>query len=555
MTAERPRWLQILRAVPLLLGAVLAAFFVWVVIQRFVYPVELEWMSGGVTEHVNRLLHGEPLYVAPSARFIPYLYPPLHYALSALVAHLVPVNAATRLVSVIATLATGFFVYRVTRRIGGTTYWALVALSLFIGGYSVTGYWYDLDRADTLATALLGAAFLSALGAETLPRAVLTGVLCGVAFFAKQPALIYLFAIVWALGFTRNMRLAAATALGAAVVLVPGLAWLNAASHGWFWFYVIRMPASHGIDPRLFTVFFVLDASKIFLTMGAVAAVLAFGVPAVRKALAGRFAPEALPSRTDALFFAVVGASLFVSATSRLHAGGWLNVLIFVITFGAVAVGVVGTRLARTVELEAVLTTVVILQLVHLLYDPGEAMPNEGRVRDARIVEDRIRELEKKGEVVVAGRANLTKEPHFHFMALLDVLRMHLPVPDDLRAGLSERRYAAYVVDEFGELGFEPVLGTRSELYELLLRNYFVAQRLDDREPPPVTGATSHPSWIFRPRQRPLTSFTIPQLERRLTIETGIAEMRMRAVQAGAAKVDDGDVVESMAEAADATAP
>jgi hypothetical protein len=134
----------------------------------------------------------------------------------------------------------------------------------------------------------------------------------------------------------------------------------------------------------------------------------------------------------------------------------------------------------------------------------------------------------------------------------MDVLRAGKPVPTELRTGLNERRYAAYVIDELGELGLEPVLGHRSELYELVVKNYFVAQRLDDRERPPVVGWIAHPSWVFRPRKTPLTSFQYEALERRLRIETGVAEMRMRAVQAGARDVDDGDEVETLAAAIDA---
>jgi hypothetical protein len=40
---------------------------------------------------------------------------------------------------------------------------------------------------------------------------------------------------------------------------------------------------------------------------------------------------------------------------------------------------------------------------------------------------------------------------------------------------------------------------------------------------------------------------TREQLDRRRTIEMGVAEMHMRAVQAGARKVDDGDDVEETA--------
>src|SRR5207245_9768312 len=35
-------------------------------LARLSYPFELEWMEGGVLAGVQRLLHGQPLYAAPS---------------------------------------------------------------------------------------------------------------------------------------------------------------------------------------------------------------------------------------------------------------------------------------------------------------------------------------------------------------------------------------------------------------------------------------------------------------------------------------------------------
>jgi hypothetical protein len=170
-------------------------------------------------------------------------------------------------------------------------------------------------------------------------------------------------------------------------------------------------------------------------------------------------------------------------------------------------------------------------------------------------VEGRIRELEKKGEVIVQGRGHLTQPRHFHAIALMDVMRGGLPIPADLVRGFEERRYAAFVVDEFGELTLEGILGRRSELFDIVTRSYFIAQQLDDRERPPLVGWFAHPSWVMRPRKTPLTGLTPAQLERRHMIELGIADMRMRAVQAGARTVDDGDEVETMAAAIDAETP
>lgn len=548
-----PLWLRILQGLTLALGIVHVVFFAYAVVQRFHYPVELEWMSGGVLDHVDRVGRGEPIYVAPSVSFIPFLYPPLYYWLSALVAKAMTVQAACRVVSVIATLATALLVRRAARKLGASPFWAWVAVALFFGAYSLTGFWYDLERSDLLMMAMLTGGLVILLGRRDVRSTAVAGALIGGAFFAKQPASIFFVSVVAGLAIARNLRRAVAFAGGGLVVLVPGVALLSATTDGWFWFYCVKMPGAHGIDPKLFTVFFVGDVTKAFAIAGATAfALVAFGRQVLRATRGG----EALAD-DDAVFGAMLAASLFTSAASRLHVGGFVNVIIFWTTFGAIAFAAVGARLAKTHRTtEGILVAAVLLQLAHLLYDPGDAAPDERRLNDQRLVEGRIRELEKKGEVIVHGRGHLTVPRHFHAIALMDVMRGGRPIPDDLVKGLNEQKYAAFVVDELGELTLEGILGKRSELFDLVTRSYFIAQELDDRERPPLVGWIAHPSWILRPRKTRLEGLTTAQLERRQRIEIGIAEMRMRAVQAGARKVDDGDDVEGMAAEIDAsTAP
>lgn len=539
------------------IGVTLVAFFVYVVVQRFRFPVELEWMSGGVFDHIERVRNGQPLYAPPSAEFIAFIYPPLYVWVSAFMARFASLYVASHLVSLVATTCTAVCVYRIAKRLGATRYWSVVAVLLFFAAYSYTGYWYDLERADALLMAMLtlGAAF--ALESEGSVGALVSGVLIGGAFFAKQPASIFFVAGLAGLALARRFRRAAFFALGGALGVLPLLVYLHVTTGGWFEYYCLKIPASHGIDPKLFTVFFVLDLSRAFALTGAtVAALVAFG-----RGVFGSFRGRPIEERS-AFFGALLAASFLTSATSRLHPGGWFNVLMFWSTFACVAVAVVaselearakGTSAARSVS--ALVLGAALLQMGGFAYDPGEACPNEGRVRDAAIVAARIGELEKSGDVIVPGRGHLTKNRHFHAMALMDVLREGKPLPKDLVDGLEQRRYAAYVVDEFGELTIEALLGHRSELFDLVTRNYFIAQRMDEREPPPVVGWIAHPSWVLRPRTVPLTGFTFERLDRRQRIEMGLAEARMRQVQAGVLKVDDGAEIEALAAEIDARAP
>ena len=43
---------------------------------RLPHLFEIEWMEGSMVDHVRRVIDGQPLYVAPSLDFVPFIYPP-----------------------------------------------------------------------------------------------------------------------------------------------------------------------------------------------------------------------------------------------------------------------------------------------------------------------------------------------------------------------------------------------------------------------------------------------------------------------------------------------
>src|SRR6185503_15120978 len=51
-----------------------------VFLARLRYPLDLEWMEGGVLTHALRLASGQPLYAEPSVDFVSFLYTPLYPA-------------------------------------------------------------------------------------------------------------------------------------------------------------------------------------------------------------------------------------------------------------------------------------------------------------------------------------------------------------------------------------------------------------------------------------------------------------------------------------------
>jgi hypothetical protein len=509
-----------------LLGALLhLALFVLIVYKRFRYPYELEWMTGAIADHVERIHKGLPLYAAPSADWIPFLYPPLYYVLGAGLARVLPLFQALRALSIVSTLVTAACTFRLAQSHGATRFWALVSVGLFFACFSLTGFRYDVERCDALAVALLAAGTVALTEARSVAGAALAGALMAAAVFAKQPALLFVLAVALGLAFQRKGAQTAAFAGAAALALVPVAFWLNRRSGGWFWFYVVRMPAAHGIEWRRLYPFLFEDLPR--------AALLTVGTFAV------------LPTvfRKPTTFAAVLGAGFFAALWGRLHAGGWPNVLLFWIPFGCVALALLASRVEALLVGQTfarkgatLMAALVLLQLALLGHDPDRSWPDARRAAAAANVKAAVARLEQDGEVLVLGRGHLSAHRHFHAGALVDLLRMGAErMPADLVAGVRDGRFAAIVVDAADELRFPQSSGASADLRPLVAEHYFVAERLDDRDPPPLVGYAARPSWILRRRTTPLAGLDAPALERRQLVEMGLCEARMRAGQAGAA--------------------
>jgi hypothetical protein len=368
--------------------------------------------------------------------------------------------------------------------------------------------------------------------------AIVAGVVLGLAFHAKQQALGVTVFVGVGLLLAGDIRRAIAFAVGAVLGIAPLFAWLHATTNGWFDFYCVKMGAAHGIDLSLFTLFFFVDLSNAFLLAASTLVLLGW---LARDTIARAREKRREATDKDLVVFACTLAGSFAAAaSSRLHQGGFLNVLMLWSTFACVAFAVVATRVERLAEARGAgalvgggLLLAVVCQLAHFAYDPGEATPSRHAEFDAKLLESRVRELEKSGEVLLTGRGHVTSPRHFHAIALMDVMRGGLGIPDDVASAIRARRYAAYVIDEWPELTLEVMVGHRSELFDLVLANYYVAQRWDDRESDAIVGRHIHPTWVLKPRAHPIVGATFEQLDRRRLVEAGIAEERMRRAQAG----------------------
>lgn len=518
---------RVLRVIAAVLAAASTLIVVWVVIARFLHPAETEWMTGSIRDEVDRLRAGQPLYAAPSQAYVPYIYPPLYFWLSSVVAKATSTAVACRLVSITATVVTVVAIARISRAVGASARWAWAGGALYVGTFSYTMYCFDLERVDALESAFATSAVALLMGGKENPKELLraagAGVLFGLAYFAKQPGLFIFASCVGGLLFAREWK-RAGVVFGAGLVTALSLGiYAQSTTHGWFSYYVLKMPASHGISPPLVTVFWLVDAPKAF-----VLAAGSFGLVSVS---AYRILRRQVPPWRATTFAAVVGGAMIGAFLMRAHVGGWINVVIAWTPFGCAAAAIAGSRALDAFDepraraaIEIGLLTAFALQLALWFFDPSELAPGPKDDAAEGALARLVTTLEKEGEVVVTSAGGLSSPRHFHAAALYDVLRVGDPAPADYLAALRERKYSAMVVSAPNETMCAPASCAETSI--AVMENYFVAARL----PPPVrpsrVGFEVRSAWVLRPRKIPLKGVPLEKLDARQRTEAAIAEMR-----------------------------
>jgi 4-amino-4-deoxy-L-arabinose transferase-like glycosyltransferase len=422
-----------------------------VAIARIAYPYDLEWMEGGTLEHVARVLRGQPLYVAPSLDFTPYIYAPLYYYVAAPFAKLLGLELLPlRLVSFAASLGSLALIAALVHGRTRSRLGALVAAGLFAALFKRGGAFFDLARVDSLAL------FFTLFGVWLLLASerhdIAAGVLLAAAFFTKQSALLVAAPVVlvrsWSLRGPQRLRcLAAFLALAAGGSLL-----LHLSTQGWSTYYLFALPASHPWVSSAWIGYWRDDLLKVVPVAALALALVIARAPGVR---AGR--PIELA--------AVMGA-LVESWSARLHTGGFSNVLIPVYACLAWQMGIVlgwldqpgsgdGLRAAKARAVIAFAPWACLIQLALLWFPVWRQVPTAAdRAAGAALV---AQLAAVPGPVLVpfhphlarlAGKATYAQE-----MALADVTRgRNRPAADalaaDVRRRLAAREFAAIVVDQ-----------------------------------------------------------------------------------------------------------
>jgi hypothetical protein len=220
---------------------------------RVGFPLELEWMEGGILHAARRFQHGESLYPPPSPEFVPFLYTPGYAVTLGVLGWVFPLDYALgRCVSVLAWMAIGAAAWRAVAREGKPSSHRALAVGLWCSGYVFTFRWIDLVRPDTLFLALaLWALVLLRESWGDARKAALAGVLMALAFWTKQTAMVLIIAsgVGALLVAPRQLWIYAAVI---AVVDGGGMLLANPRTDGWLWRYVFELHQAHAFNDERF---------------------------------------------------------------------------------------------------------------------------------------------------------------------------------------------------------------------------------------------------------------------------------------------------------------
>jgi hypothetical protein len=499
----------------------LTAMFVYVVGARIRFPYELEWMCGAVLDHIARVQAGLPVYSAPTTRWMPFLYPPLFYWIGATIGG---GFFACRVLSLSAALVQAVCIWRIGCAVHAGRYWSSVGVLLFFACYFYVGYWYDIERSDTLCMALVLVGATIAIERPGMPGAIAAGLILGIAFFAKQQALPFAAAASVAFAIDRAWKPAVALAATTGAIVLFGTILENRATDGWFSYYIFKMPTSHGIDLRLWRDVWEYDVARGWVL---IVATCGFCGMTAWRAVRG--------DRRDVMLAALAAAGGVTALFSRLHVGGWINVLQPWTSLACPAVAALGARIesglagkSLGVAANAAVSALLLTQLALWVHSPYEHTPDVTVLADTERFLRNVHRLERKGEVLVVGRGHVTSPTHFQMSALADVNRTG-GAPSDLLDALREQRLAAIVDDarlegsKLLDLWPPTMLEDIPEVRTLLFAGYYVAEKFDEDSLRVPMQAPAVPRWAYRPRRKPLT---LPERE---VARLHFAELRLAA--------------------------
>jgi len=452
---------RVLRVIAHALAAAFILLYIVLALWRMPYPFELEWQEGSMVDHVQRVLDGQPLYTEPSVEWVPAIYPPLYYYVSAGAALILGIGfLPLRLISFLASLGCMAVLYAFVRREAKDRWASLFAAGLFGAIYRLTGAWLDVARVDSLFLLFLLLALWFLRFYRTRAGWMLAAVFTAAAVLTKQTAaLAALFLVFYAVRLRKSggwFFIAPLIILVAAPILL-----MDYASGGWFTFYLWQVPAGHALIGHAFAEFWLLDILRP-LTVAVVLGVAYLGLR------------QRDGARDEWWFYVLAGAGFVIASwVPRVKDGNYANDLLpayaFIVLLFGLAVPrlrVWGRELREALREDhphreqvaslatALFWAAIVMQFAALYYRPLQQIPTAADRAAGEMLLAGVRQ--SPGDVWVAHHGYLAvmagKRTYATALPIYDVLRCRNErakklLLDSVERALTQRRFAAIITD------------------------------------------------------------------------------------------------------------
>ncbi len=494
------------------------AAYLLTALPRIFYPYDLDFIEDGTLMESIRFANGQPVFVPLNADFMPHVYMPLYSWLGGLLFKIVtPGYAPLRLLSFGATISTATLIYFIAKREGGQKWMAIACAGLYLGGYRLTGFWYELARVDSLYVALalggLAAGFQCRANRSLKTCQLLAAILLALAFFTKQTGLAFGIGMAIYLLIVIGRRAWVFVGAFAALTLIP-LFTFNALTDGWFIYHTFTIASGDPLEIGRVARYAGLELFGVMAGLSLMAS--AAGALGIQRA--------GLRIVREQPWFIGIGLAAVVSGVGRASVGGNLNNLMPVYALLCIAPALLireflhreehvhredaksakekkrnlasfaPSRLNNSWQL--IVSAVVLIQFILGAYNPLRYIPTaEMRQSGDRLVE-RIKSVD--GEVLVMMHPYYAwlggKAPSAQMATIWYIYQWQgVPLPDDFVAQIENQYYAAIISDE-------SLFETEPAIRNLIAAHYRAEPLPADESPPTTTGVPVRPTVIYFPK-------------------------------------------------------
>jgi Dolichyl-phosphate-mannose-protein mannosyltransferase len=480
--------------------AVFGGMYFVTALPRVAYPYDLDFLEDSVLMQALRFSKGEPVYIAPNADFNPHVYMPLFFWIGGLLLKVGgPSLIGLRLISLVSTLAITGLLFWIGWRESGQWWLGVASAGLYLGGYRINGFWYEIARVDSLFVALLlGGLALAIYAGKSNWRLAGAGALFALAFFTKQTALVVGAGLAVYLLYTLGRRAWVFIGSMSALSLIP-MVIFNVLTNGWFFYHVISVGAGEPVELGRLLSFATGDMLGVMVVLS----LLAIVVSGLSLRQNGWRAVRLQP------WLVAMGLAVIISGLARMRVGGNLNnrmpayallcLTPALVWQSAGALAEAGWGWAKVWKRwgEVLVSGAILIQLALGAYNPLRYIPTaEMQASGDRLVA-RVAALD--GPVLVMMHPFYAllagKEPSTQIATLWYVRKRGTePLPNDFVARIETGYYTAIISDESS---FE----TEPDLVALIDQYYVRAEVLGEADAPATTtGVVVRPSVVYRPR-------------------------------------------------------